>query len=231
MISFRRSEDRGHVDHGWLKAKHSFSFGGYYDPEFMGFGPLRVINEDRVKANTGFPEHGHREMEIITYMISGEVHHRDTLGNGSFIKGGDIQRMTAGSGIRHSEFAGGEDVHLLQIWIEPETAGLQPSYEEKPLDGNVEKNVWTLIGNREGTNGAVKIHQDISLLASKLDAGNALSYSVDDKRKLWLQVIAGELKLGDEVMKAGDAAAIEDERELLVVAREDSEAILFDMVA
>ncbi len=229
MITIRRSENRGYADRGWLKSYHTFSFGDYYDPKFVGFGPLRVINEDYIAPNKGFPTHPHKEMEIVSYVVKGSLEHKDTLGNGSAIEGGEVQRMTAGTGIRHSEYAGGEPVHLLQIWIEPSEKQLEPSYEQKAFSQNEKAGKWKLIGSQNGRDGSVVIHQDIALYASLLKKGEKLTYTPNENRKLWLQVVTGEVTVNGELLFAGDAAAIAFEDALKLKAVDDTEALLFDM--
>ncbi|UTW60313.1 pirin family protein [Kordiimonas sp. SCSIO 12603] len=229
MLTVRRSEDRGYFDHGWLKSHHSFSFGDYYDPQFMGFGSLRVINDDIIAPNMGFPTHPHQEMEIVSYVVRGGLKHKDTLGNGSIIKAGDVQRMTAGTGIRHSEFAGDEEVHLYQIWILPGTKGLEPSYEQKQFSALEKQGAWKLVGSEDGRHGSVTIHQDIAMYSTLVDAGDTVSYAPEDNRKLWLQMVSGEAEVNGEVLFAGDAVAIAFEDEISFKALQDSEALLFDM--
>ncbi|MCK0070644.1 pirin family protein [Kordiimonas laminariae] len=229
MLTVRRSEDRGYFDHGWLKSHHSFSFGDYYDPQFMGFGSLRVINDDIIAPNMGFPTHPHQEMEIVSYVVRGGLKHKDTLGNGSVIKAGDVQRMTAGTGIRHSEFAGDEEVHLYQIWILPGTKGLEPSYEQKQFSASEKQGAWKLVGSEDGRHGSVTIHQDISMYSTLVDAGDTVSYAPEDNRKLWLQMVSGEAEVNGEVLFAGDAVAMAFEDEVSFKALKDSEALLFDM--
>lgn len=229
MLTVRRSEDRGYFDHGWLKSHHSFSFGDYYDPQFMGFGSLRVINDDIIAPNMGFPTHTHQEMEIVSYVVRGGLRHKDTLGNGSVIKAGDVQRMTAGTGIRHSEFAGDEEVHLYQIWILPGTKGLEPSYEQKQFSAADKQGAWKLVGSNDGRHGSVTIHQDISMYSTLVDAGDTVSYAPEDNRKLWIQMVSGEAEVNDEVLFGGDAVAIAFESEINFKALKDSEALLFDM--
>ncbi len=229
MLTVRRSEDRGYFDHGWLKSHHSFSFGDYYDPQFMGFGSLRVINDDIIAPNMGFPTHPHQEMEIVSYVVRGGLKHKDTLGNGSVIKAGDVQRMTAGTGIRHSEVAGDEEVHLNQIWILPGTKRLEPSYEQKQFSAEEKQGAWKLVGSEDGRHGSVTIHQDISMYSTLVDAGDTVSYAPENNRKLWLQMVSGEAEVNGEVLFAGDAVAMAFEDEVSFKALQDSEALLFDM--
>jgi redox-sensitive bicupin YhaK (pirin superfamily) len=232
MISIRRSEDRGHANHGWLEARHSFSFGHYYDPNHMGFGPLRVINEDRVHPGQGFPPHPHADMEIVTYIIEGALEHKDTLGNGAVITPGEVQRMSAGTGIRHSEYNASRTdmVHLLQIWIEPARRGLAPSYEQKAFPDEERTGAWRLVGSPDGRDGSVTIHQDVRLYNALIPGGDSIRHTTGPDRKLWVQVVRGGFTLNGKRLKAGDGAAIEGEDELLLSASADSEALLFDMV-
>lgn len=233
MISIRRSEDRGHANHGWLNSQHTFSFGHYFDPNHMGFGPLRVINEDRVQPGQGFPPHGHRDMEIISYVIEGGLEHKDTLGTGSVITPGEVQRMSAGSGIRHSEYnaSKAEMVHFLQIWIEPAKQGLRPSYEQKAFSDEEMTGAWRLVGSPDGRDGSVQINQDVSLYSALVPAGESIRHTTGLDRKIWVQAVKGSFKLNGKRMKAGDGAAIEGEDEILLSASADSEALLFDMTS
>jgi quercetin 2,3-dioxygenase len=222
MITIRRSNERGHANHGWLDTHYTFSFSDYYDPQFMGFRDLRVINEDFVEAGQGFPKHGHRDMEIITYMISGELSHRDSMGNGETIHPSEVQRMTAGTGVLHSEFSSPTDkTHLLQIWILPEQNRLTPGYEQK-LFPSEEK--------RGGENGSVHINQDVKLYASILKNGEELSLDLDSGRHAWIQLISGSLAVNDETLYAGDGAAISDETSLKAEGLSDgTEFLYFDL--
>jgi len=233
MISIRRSEDRGHANHGWLNSQHTFSFGHYFDPNHMGFGPLRVINEDRVHPGQGFPPHGHRDMEIISYVIDGGLEHKDTLGTGSIITPGEVQRMSAGSGIRHSEYNASKSdmVHFLQIWIEPEKQGLRPSYEQKAFSEEEKTGTWRLVGSPDGRNGSVQINQDVSLYSALVPAGESIRHKTGLDRKIWVQAVRGGFTLNGKRMKAGDGAAIEGEDEILLSASTDSEVLLFDMTS
>lgn len=240
MIRIRRSDDRGRADFGWLDARHTFSFGEYYDPEHMGFRALRVINEDRVAGGGGFPTHGHRDMEIVTYVLSGGLRHRDSMGNGSVLRAGDVQRMSAGTGVRHSEMndSPAEPVHLLQIWIEPQRAGIDPGWEEKHFGDDVKRNRLAPIAAggpaaRAGggaANGALKIHQDADVYASVLDAGARVRHELAPGRHAWVQAIRGEVALGGEVLAAGDGAAVTGEAALELVAGDgEAELLLFDL--
>lgn len=234
MLTIRRADERGLSQFGWLHSQHSFSFGGYMDPAHMGFSDLRVINEDRVVPGAGFGTHGHRDMEIISYVLEGELAHKDSMGTGSVIRPGDLQRMTAGTGVTHSEMNFSEEnpVHFLQIWLLPESKGLAPGYEQKHFDPTEQQNQWRLIGSRDGRKGSVTIHQDVSLYSAKLTAGTELNYRLADGRKAWLQVVRGGLQLNDETLRAGDGAAVTDLSSLdLVASEEDTEVLLFDLAA
>jgi len=229
MITLRKGQDRGAFNHGWLDTKHSFSFAHYYDPKHMGFGPLRVINEDRVLPGAGFPTHGHENMEIITYVVDGALEHRDSEGNGSIIRPGDVQRMTAGTGIRHSEFNASDkqSVHFLQIWILPEKEELPPGYQEARFEKPEKQNKLRLVASPDGRQDSVKIHQSVNLYASQLSKGSQLSHDLE-KGAAWLQIIRGALRVNEQAMMAGDGAAIENERALNILAKEDAEFLLFD---
>ena len=229
MIQLRPSASRGFVDHGWLVARHSFSFADYYDPAEMGWGVLRVINEDRVAPGKGFGTHGHRDMEIVTYVMSGELEHRDSLGNGEVIRPGEVQRMSAGRGIRHSEFnpSPSETTHLLQIWIEPRELGIAPDYEQQLLaPGN---DAWRLIASPDAAQGSTLIHQDASLRAACLQTGKELDYAIDPLRLGYVHLVRGRLSLNGVALGAGDGAKIATESSLHFVASEDSEILLFDL--
>ena len=231
MIAIRHSNDRGHANHGWLSSRHTFSFGHYYDPEFMGFGPLRVINEDRVKPAQGFGTHGHSDMEILSYVLDGALEHNDSMGNGSVIRPGDLQRMTAGTGVRHSEFNASDtdQVHFLQIWILPEKTGLQPGYEQKTFSDDDKRGRLRLIGSRDGRDGSVTIHQDVDLYATLLDAGDSVSHEIDAGRKGWVQVARGSVVLNDSELDAGDGVAIEGPAAATLTGSNTAEVLLFDM--
>lgn len=232
MITVRPKDERGIANFGWLDSRHTFSFGHYYDPQQMGFASLRVINEDKIIPAKGFGTHGHQDMEIVSYVLSGELEHRDSMGNGSVIRPGDVQRMSAGTGVRHSEFNASKTnpVHLLQIWIMPEQRGLQPSYEEKNFSSQIRSGKLTLIGSRDGRDNSVTIHQDVNLYLGSLSQSDRLTYKIEDNRAVWLQVIAGEVKLNDRLLQAGDGAAIMNEAELAIAGNSsDSEILLFDL--
>ncbi len=231
MINIRRSNERGHANHGWLDTHYTFSFSDYYDPKFMGFRDLRVINEDFIEADHGFPKHGHRDMEIITYMISGEISHRDSMGNGETVRSSEVQRMTAGTGVLHSEFSSPTDkTHLLQIWILPEKERLTPSYEQKLFPANEKQGRLRLVASHGGTDGSVKINQDVKVFASLLDADNEVRYDLNAERHTWIQLISGSLDLNGETLEPGDGAAISEENTLNIRALTDnSEFLLFDL--
>lgn len=228
----RPANARGHANHGWLDSFHTFSFANYYDPAFMGFGPLRVINEDRVQAGAGFDTHGHRDMEIISYVVSGALEHKDSIGSGSVIRPGDVQVMSAGTGIRHSEFnhSAVAPVHFLQIWIMPEQNGLKPRYEQKAFAPVEKHNQLRLVASRDGRDGSLVIHQDADVYASTLDAGATLDVSLRPGRKAWIQVVRGKLDVNGASIGAGDGLAAVEEAKLTIAAREaSSEIILFDL--
>jgi redox-sensitive bicupin YhaK (pirin superfamily) len=231
MIQIRASEERGGGDHGWLKTHHTFSFSDYWDPKWMGFRSLRVINEDWVAPGNGFPAHPHRDMEIITYILEGKLEHKDSLGTGSVILPGDGQRMTAGSGIRHSEFnpSTTEAAHLLQIWITPEKSGLQPSYEQKSFPEEEKRGKLRLIASRDAQNGAVKINQDAELYVSLLEPGEVVTHEFGAGRHGWLQVARGAVELNGKKLEQGDGAAISDEKQLSIKGAENAEVLLFDL--
>lgn len=229
----RPSATRGAVDFGWLKSKHTFSFGSYFDPNHIGFGALRVINEDKVAPSAGFPTHPHENMEILSYVVSGGLKHKDSLGTGSVIRPGDLQRMSAGTGVRHSEYnhSGTDPVHFLQIWIVPEADGLEPSYEQKAFPETERLNVLRLIGSRDGRGGSVVIHQDVDLFGALLAADNSLTHDIAPGRKVWLQVIKGKLKVNDQQLDAGDGLGLLDVGAIALAAEETAEFLLFDLAA
>jgi redox-sensitive bicupin YhaK (pirin superfamily) len=231
MQTVRRSDDRGIAQFGWLDSRHTFSFGHYHDPKFMGFGPLRVINEDRVQPGRGFDTHGHRDMEIISYVVSGALRHEDSLGNGSIIRPGDVQRMTAGSGVRHSEYNASDEepVHFLQIWLQPEALGLPPGYEQKAFPAEEQTNRLALVVARGGRDGAVSIHRDVDIYAGRLDAGVTIGHTFRAGRSGWMQVVRGELRANDLVLQAGDGLALGQVPSLELKAIGASELLLFDM--
>ncbi|MGB5596927.1 MAG: pirin family protein [Crocosphaera sp.] len=232
MITVRRSQERGIKNFGWLDTRHSFSFGQYYDPQYMGFGTLRVINEDKVQPGTGFGTHPHHDMEIITYIIQGALEHKDSMGNGSIIRPGDVQRISAGTGIKHSEFnpSSTDLVHLLQIWIVPHTQDLTPSYEQKHFLPTEKQGKLCLIASGDGREGSVTIHQNLDLYATQLTTGAMVSYSLTEGRSLWVQVVTGMVELGDIQLAAGDGAAISlRDKITLKGLSETAELLLFDL--
>ncbi len=231
MIRVRRASERGHFDHGWLDTYHSFSFARYYDPRQMGFRALRVINEDRVAAGRGFGTHPHEDMEIVTYVLSGALAHRDSLGTGSTIRPGELQRMTAGTGITHSEFnpSDSEPVHLYQIWLLPEREGLEPSYEQKAFPENERCNQLRLVASPDGRDGSLSIRQDARLYLAALDGDREVSQELGTDRHAWLQVLRGSVVLNQLPLSAGDGAAVSDESDLVIRAGGPSEVLLFDL--
>jgi hypothetical protein len=231
MISVRRSDDRGHFDHGWLDTRHTFSFAEYLDPRFMGFRDLRVINEDRVRAGEGFGTHGHRDMEIISYVLEGELAHRDSLGHGETLRPGEVQRMTAGTGIRHSEFNGSpaSPLHFLQIWILPERSGLPPGYEQKAFPEAERRGRLRLVAAPGGPDGALSINQDVRVFAGLLAAGERDRIELAPGRGAWVQVARGSASVNGVELRAGDGAAIEDEAALEISGVSDAEVLAFDL--
>lgn len=230
MQVIRRADERGVANFGWLDSRHTFSFGDYYDPRHMGFGTLRVINEDRVQPGRGFEPHSHRDMEIVSYVLEGALEHRDSLGTGSVIRPGDVQRMTAGTGIQHSEFnhSKEESVHFLQIWILPETDGLTPGYEQKAFTDEEKRGRLCLVGSRDGREDSLTIHQDMDLYATLLGEGAELSHQAAPGRKVWLQVVRGAIHSNGALVNTGDGIAIEGGR-VSLRAQSVAEALLFDM--
>lgn len=231
MITIRKAQERGHAHHGWLKTYHTFSFANYYDPNYMGFRSLRVINEDFVKAGAGFSTHGHRDMEIITYVLEGQLEHHDSMGNGSIIEPGEIQRMSAGTGILHSEYnpSPTHPVHLLQIWILPHQKRLKPSYEQKKFEFDKIPGQLQLIAAPDASQGAVTVHQDVKLYAGKLQPQNYFTYSLPSQRHIWLQVARGEILFKGNILESGDGVAISEETDILIEAQTHSEILLFDL--
>ena len=231
MITIRKAEERGHFDFGWLNTYHSFSFGDYYDPKHTRFRTLRVINEDFVQPGHGFPTHGHRDMEIVTYILQGALEHRDSMGTGSIIRRGDAQRMSAGTGVTHSEAnpSPDEPVHLLQIWIFPSEQDMHPEYEEKKFSDEDKRNKLRLIVSPDGSDGSVKIHQDAKIYASLLDEREVVVHTLENGRSAWLQVAAGSVTLNDVALKQGDGAAVSGETSLSITANEPAEVLLFDL--
>lgn len=229
MITVRKADARGHVDHGWLNTYHTFSFADYYDEAFMGFRALRVINEDRVRGGNGFGTHGHRDMEIISYVLEGELEHRDSMGNGSIIRPGDVQRMSAGTGVQHSERNPSRDqlVHFYQIWILPERRGITPSYEQKHFSEQDRRGALRLVASQDGRESSVMLHQDVALYSAILD-GESLTHPFASGRYGWLQVARGEVSIDGQTLAPGDGAAIADEAALTVSGR-GAEVLLFDL--
>jgi len=231
-LQLRKSEDRGKANFGWLDSKHSFSFGHYHDPKHMGFGPLRVINEDRVAPGGGFPPHPHSDMEIISYVLKGGLEHRDSLGTGSVIRPGEVQRMSAGTGIRHSEFnaSSTEPVHFLQIWIIPEKQGIAPGYEQKRFGDAEKRGKLRLVGSCDGRDGSVTIHQDVDLYAAILGVDESVIFNLKPGRIGWVQVATGTVTINGEELRPGDGVAFEESGAIAITGTDDSEVLLFDMV-
>ena len=231
MLAIRHAEDRGLANAGWLSSRHTFSFGHYYDPDFMGFGPLRVINEDQVQPGRGFDTHGHQDMEIISYVLEGALEHKDSIGTGSIIRPGEVQRMSAGTGVRHSEFnhSDSELVHFLQIWIVPERDGLQPSYEQEAFAENDKRGRLRLVGSRDARDDSVTIHQDVDLYATLLSDNQTVTHQLAAGRKGWVQVARGTVSANDEPLHAGDGVAIEGPCTITLRCASDAEVLLFDM--
>jgi redox-sensitive bicupin YhaK (pirin superfamily) len=233
MLTLRKSSDRGHADHGWLKSHHSFSFAGYHDPAHMGWGNLRVINEDRVAAGTGFGQHGHRDMEIISYVLSGELAHRDTMGNVKGIPPGDVQRMSAGTGVMHSEFNHAKDqtTHFLQIWIEPDQKGVTPGYEQKRFEPEEKRGRLRLVASRDGAQGSVRMHADAALYAGLFDGDEAATLALDPRRKAYVHLIRGGLTVNGQRLDGGDAALLSNESEIRLSGGQSAEVLVFDLAA
>ena len=231
MFEIIRSDTRGNADHGWLKAKHTFSFAEYRDPERVRFGHLRVINEDRIAASQGFGTHPHRDMEIVTYIISGAIEHKDSMGNGTVIRAGEVQRMTAGTGVMHSEHnhSAEEELHLLQIWILPEQQNLEPGYEQTLFTREDKLNRLRLVGSRDGRDGSITIHQDVDLYASVLDEGNSVTLDDVADRRIFVQIISGELDVNGQILSAGDGAQIRHAADIRAEAKSDTEFLLFNL--
>lgn len=231
MIKLRRSAERGHFNFGWLDTYHTFSFADYHDPDWMGFRKLRVINEDHIEPGQGFGTHGHRDMEIITYLLEGELEHKDSMGTGSVIRAGDVQRMSAGTGVRHSEFnpSKKEIAHLLQIWILPEKSGLVPGYEQRSFTKEERTDRLRLVASGSPRDGAVKIHQDAGLYVSLLNKGSQLDYRIKEGRHAWLQVARGAVKVNGTLLERGDGCSAGDESGLEIAAQASSEILLFDL--
>ena len=233
MMTLRPSAERGYADHGWLKSFHSFSFAGYYDPEHMGFGNLRVINEDRIAPGTGFGTHGHKDMEIISYVLSGELAHKDNMGNVKGIPPGDVQRMSAGTGVQHSEFnhAPGQPTHFFQIWIQPNVTGIPPSYEQKTFPQQEKRGQLRLVASSDGAEGSVTVHADARLYAGLLDGAETATLALDPRRKTYVHLVRGELEVNGQRLSKGDAALMEAQTNLQLRAGRDAEVLVFDLAA
>ncbi len=233
MLQVRKSQERGYADHGWLKSFHSFSFAGYYDAAHMGFGNLRVINEDRVAAGAGFGTHGHKDMEIISYVLSGELAHKDSMGNVESIPPGDVQRMSAGRGVMHSEFnhRADEATHFLQIWIQPNERGIAPSYEQKSFGEADKRGRLRLVASPEGSDGSLKLHADARLFAGLIDGNESVELALDPQRKNYVHLVRGELDVNGRRLVGGDAAMLEGESQLRLTAGNDAEVLVFDLAA
>jgi redox-sensitive bicupin YhaK (pirin superfamily) len=231
MVEIRRASERGHAEHGWLDSWHSFSFADYYDPAHMGFGPLRVINEDRIQPGTGFGTHAHRDMEIISYVLEGALAHKDSMGTGSTIVPGDVQRMSAGSGVQHSEFnhARNAATHFLQIWIEPNARGIAPSYEQKHFDASSKRGRLRLVASPDGAEGSVTIHQDARLYAALLDSAERATHPLASGRRAYVHIVRGKLTVNGTPLTAGDAAKLSGVAEIVLEKGEGAEALLFDL--
>jgi redox-sensitive bicupin YhaK (pirin superfamily) len=231
MVTVRHRDDRGVSRYDWLDSRHTFSFDHYYDPRYMGFRSLRVINEDRVAPGAGFPTHGHRDMEILSYVLDGALEHKDSTGTGSTIASGDVQRMSAGTGVSHSEYNHSKTapVHFLQIWILPEREGIQPGYEQRLFTAEEKRGRLRLIAAREGRDGAVTIHQDVSLFAAMLEPGERVTHSIQPGRHAWVQVARGAMALNGHQLVAGDGAAVSNEQRLEIEGGEPAELLLFDL--
>lgn len=231
MLTVRKSLERGHAHHGWLDSYHTFSFAGYRDPEWMGFGPLRVINEDVIAPGAGFPTHSHQDMEIVTWVLDGALEHKDSLGSGGVIRPGEVQRMRAGHGIAHSEYnaSNTNPVHLLQIWIEPDAYGLEPGYEQIAFAPESLAGQLRVIASNDGRDGSATIHQDAAIRVGRLDAGDRVSLPLDPQRRAWLQVARGRVTVKGYPLEAGDAVAARSESDLVIEAQEASEVVCFDL--
>jgi quercetin 2,3-dioxygenase len=233
MLTLRKSQDRGYADHGWLKSYHSFSFAGYYDTAHMGWGNLRVINEDRIAPGTGFGTHGHKDMEIISYVLSGSIGHKDSMGNGASIPPGDVQRMSAGRGIQHSEFnhAPQDETHFFQIWIAPNAMGITPGYEQKTFATPEKRGVLRLVASPNGAQGSVTIHADAQMYAGLFDGAETAQIAINPARKAYVHLVRGSLKVNGQVLQGGDAAKLEGESAITVDGGQNAEVIVFDLAA
>jgi quercetin 2,3-dioxygenase len=231
MLTLRKSQERGYADHGWLKSFHSFSFAGYHDPAHMGYGNLRVINEDRIAPGTGFGTHGHRDMEIISYVMSGNLAHKDSMGNVKGIPPGDVQRMSAGNGVQHSEFnhAQGQETHFLQIWIEPNVRGIPASYEQKTFTAPEKQGQLRLVASPDGAMGSVTLHADARIYAGLLDGAQTAQLKLDAQRKTYVHLVRGALAVNGQALQAGDAAKLEGEAQLTLGNPQNAEVLVFDL--
>jgi redox-sensitive bicupin YhaK (pirin superfamily) len=237
MITVRKSSERGEADHGWLKSRHSFSFADYHDPRHMGFGNLRVINEDRIAPGSGFGTHGHRDMEIVSYVLDGELAHKDSMGTGAsgsatgIIRPGDVQRMSAGRGVQHSEFnhADGQTTHFLQIWIEPNVRGIDPGYEQKHFDAAAKRGQLRLVASPDGRDGSLRIHADASISAALVDGAEAIRVALDPARKAYVQIVRGSVDVNGQHLDAGDALALSGEKSLAISGGDQAEVLVFDL--
>ena len=231
MITLRRSSDRGHADHGWLNSYHSFSFAGYHDEKHMGFGNLRVINEDRIAPGTGFGTHSHKDMEIISYVLQGNLGHKDSMGNVKGIPPGDVQRMSAGTGVQHSEFnhSEGQITHFLQIWIEPNVRGIAPGYEQKTFSASEKRGKLRLVASNDGADGSVKLHADAKIYAGLLDGDESVTLALDPTRKAYVQLVSGGLEVNGQMLAQGDAALLQQETQLQLVRGQSAEVLVFDL--
>ena len=231
MLSVRKAEDRGHANHGWLDSHHTFSFADYHDPQEMGFGALRVINEDRVQPGMGFGTHGHRDMEIVSYVLEGALQHKDSMGTGSVIKPGDVQRMSAGTGVQHSEFnhAPSQTTHFLQIWIEPNVKGIAPGYEQKTFAESDKRGALRLVASNDGAKGSVTIHADASIYAGLFDGAETATLALDPVRKAYVHLVRGQLNVNGQKLDTGDALRVQGEAALSVSDGKDAEVLVFDL--
>ncbi len=231
MNALRKSNERGFADHGWLKSFHTFSFAGYYDPKNMGYGPLRVINEDRVAPGEGFGKHPHRDMEIISYVLDGELEHKDSMGTGSIIRPGDVQRMSAGTGVTHSEYnpSPKNGVHFLQIWIEPENAGIKPSYEQKFFGPEEKRGKLRLLASPDGRDGSVTLHQDAQLYAALIDGAEQVTHQIEKGRRAYVHVARGAVTVNGQALGSGDALKVDGEKQVVIEKGDNAEVLLFDL--
>ena len=231
MNALRKSNERGYADHGWLKSFHTFSFASYYDPKNMGYGPLRVINEDRVAPGEGFGKHPHRDMEIISYVLDGELEHKDSMGTGSIIRPGDVQRMSAGTGVTHSEYnpSPKNGVHFLQIWIEPENTGIKPSYEQKFFGPEEKRGKLRLLASPDGRDGSVTVHQDAELYAALVDGAEKVTHTIEDGRRAYVHVARGAVTVNGQALGSGDALKVDGEKQVVIEKGDNAEVLLFDL--